>query len=201
MLYLFTGVSQLPDDFIDTCKWFLPKWRLDRMMSYRYSSDRKLSASAYLILVYALKNEGLFHALPEFGYGPNGKPFLINNPGLHFNFSHCSNAVVCFLSDTEVGVDVERVCEYDDELAQAICNDDEYRMIVSTSGLEERALRFTELWTRKESVVKWRGTGIDRDPKEILMGHSAENQKEGLQIFSVYYPAENIYISVCNKNV
>ena len=33
---------------------------------------------------------------------------------------------------------------------------------------EIRAKKFTELWTRKESVVKWLGTGLNCDLKEIL---------------------------------
>lgn len=201
MLYLFTGINQLPDDFIDTCSSFLPEWRLDRMMSYRYSADRKLSASVYLILVYALKNEGLFHSLPEFGYNPGGKPFLTNYKGIYFNLSHCQDAVVCCISDSEVGIDIETVGEYDDELAAAICNNEEYQWVTASSDTVQRAKRFTSLWTQKECIVKCSGTGIDRDPKEILTGYSADNQKEGLQIFSVYYPAENIYISVCNKIV
>jgi 4'-phosphopantetheinyl transferase len=197
MLYLFTGVNQLPGDFINTCSNFLPEWRLNKMMSFRYPADRKLSSSAYLVLVYALKNEGLFHALPEFGYNPDGKPFLTNYPGVYFNLSHCHDAVACFLSDSEVGVDIETVCEYDDELATAICNEEEYRLVTASSDLVLRAMIFTELWTRKESVVKWRGTGIDGDPKEILTGNSTDDQAGDFQLFSVYYPEENLYISIC----
>ncbi|HBL77656.1 MAG TPA: hypothetical protein DD458_20690 [Prolixibacteraceae bacterium] len=200
MLYIFTGVNRLPDDFIDTCKCFLPKWRLDQMMSYRYPSDRKLSAVAYLLLVYALKNEGLFKDLPEFGYHSNGKPFLVNYPDSYFNISHCRDAVVCFLSDREVGVDIETVGEYDDELATAICNDEEYQWVTASSDLTQRARRFTMLWTQKESIVKWLGTGIDCDPREIKTGNLPYTQNLDFQLITDYHPVENFYISVCKRN-
>jgi len=199
MLYLFTGINQLPDDFIDTCSSFLPKWRFDQMMSFRYSADRKLSASAYLLLVYGLKNEGVFHALPEFCYSPEGKPFLTNYPSVYFNLSHCHDAVICCISDSEVGVDIETVGQYDDELSKAICNDEEYQWVTASSDMVQRAKRFTSLWTQKESIVKWRGTGIDCDPREIRTGTLPDIQNLDFQIVSVYYPVENFYISVCKR--
>jgi 4'-phosphopantetheinyl transferase len=201
MLYIFTGVNRLPDDFVDSSKDLLPKWRLDQMMSYRYPSDRKLCAMAYLILVYALKQEGLFNDMPEFEYHTDGKPFLSNYPNIHFNLSHCQDAVVCSLSKEEVGVDVENVREYDDELARVVCNDDEYGRIISLSDLNLRAKSFTELWTKKESVMKWRGTGLNCDPREIFIGDTSSIQKKDFQISSIYYQTENLYVSVCKKTI
>lgn len=200
MLYVFTGINRLPDDFIDTCKCFLPKWRLNKMMSYRHLFDRKLSAVAYLVLVYALKNEGYLKALPEFDYHTNGKPFLANYPDIYFNISHSRKAVACILSDSEVGVDIEIVGEYDDELATAICNDEEYQWVTASSDLTQRARKFTELWTQKESIVKWRGTGIDCDPREINTGNFSYNQNIDFQLITDYYPVENFYLSVCKRN-
>jgi len=200
MICVFTGVNQLPDNFIDTCQSFLPEWRMKQVMSYRYPSDRKLCALAYLLLVYALRKKGLFHSLPEFGFGTGGKPFLKNYNGIYFNLSHCKNAVVCILSDKEVGIDVERVCEYDDELAQAICNNIEYQWINGFPDLELKAKHFTGLLTRKESFVKWRGTGFSCDPREIFSCNSSDIPDEDFQIVSLYYQTENLYISVCRNN-
>ena len=54
-----------------------------------------------------------YAALPagelDFRRGSGGKPVLSNGPpGLHFNLSHSGNAAVLAVSDTEVGVDIER---------------------------------------------------------------------------------------------
>lgn len=200
MLYLFTGADELPGDFISTCSCFLPKWRLDLMMSYRFASDRKLCALAYVVLVYALKNEGLFTTLPKFGYRADGKPFLTNYPGIHFNVSHSRDVVVCLLSDREVGVDVEKTGEYDDELARAVCNDREYRWVNGIPDPQIKAKNFTLLWTRKESLVKCFGTGLTTDLKELLNGQSPDHPRGDLQISSLYHPEGNFYISVCRNS-
>ena len=72
------------------------------MMSYHLQSDRKLCALAYLMVVYALKNEGLFNDLPNFGYHAEGKPFLSDYPDIYFRLSHCSGVVACLLSDMKL---------------------------------------------------------------------------------------------------
>ncbi len=168
-------------------------------MQYRLISDRKLCAVAYVVLVHALKNEGLFHSLPEFGYGDGGKPFLENYPDIHFNFSHCRDVAVCCLSDEEVGVDVENVFAFDEELARAICNDDEYRWIGSFPEPGERAKNLTKLWTRKESVVKWRGTGLNCDPREILRNGFSDTPDDDFHISSFYNQSGNFYVSACTN--
>lgn len=200
MLYIFTGIDQLPEDFIRTCSYFLPKWRLDQVMSYRFPSDRKRCAMAYLLLVNALKNEGFFYALPEFGYDGYGKPFLSNYPDIYFNVSHCHDVVACFLSDKEVGVDVERVCKYDDDLARAICSDNEYRWISGFSDPDIRAKKFTELWTRKESLVKCHGIGLNCDLKNIFTGDCPDMTCRDFHISSFYDQTGDFYISTCRTN-
>lgn len=200
MLYLFKEIGQLPDDFINTCSSFLPQWRLEKMMSYHFRVDRKLSALGYLLLVYGLKNEGLFHSLPEFGYNDGGKPYLTNYKGVFFNISHCRESVICCISDREVGVDIETVGEYDDELAEAICNKEEFQWVTASMDKDERARRFTALWTQKESIVKWRGTGIECDPREIETGNLSYKQNIDFQLITTYHPVENLYITVCKKS-
>jgi len=200
MLYVFTGIDQLHEDFVRDCSSFLPKWRLEQMMGYRIPSDRKLCAIAYLILVIALKKEGLFYALPEFGYRAEGKPFLLNYQDIYFTLSHCSNVAVCLLSDREVGVDVEKVFPYDDVLARSVCSDTEYLWVTRFSDPHTRAKNFTKLWTRKESVVKWRGTGFICDPREILKDNSPDLPDQGFLISSIYVQEGDFYISVCRNS-
>ncbi len=199
MLYVFSGSDQLSEDFIRTCSSFLPKRRLDQMMRYHFLHDRKLCALTYLLLVHALKTEGYFYSLPEFGYCTDGKPFLSNYPDIHFNLSHCQDVAVCLISEVEVGVDVEKVDQYDDKMARAICNDVEYLWVTRSSDPKTRAKSFTKLWTRKESVVKWRGTGLNCDPREIILDCSTESSSAGFQITSHYVEDGDFYISVCRE--
>lgn len=201
MLYLFSGIDLLPKEIIDTYSSFLPKWRLDKMQTYRFASDRKLCAIAYLMVVYALKKEGVFNTMPEFGYNVYGKPYLSNYADIYFNLSHCNEVVACILSDSEVGVDVEKVFKYDDDLARAICNGKEYQSIAGITDPDIKARKFTELWTMKESLVKWRGTGLDGDPREILPVGYPELPDESFQISSTYDEKGDFCISVCKTKI
>ena len=198
MLYVFAGTDRLTDDFVETCACFLPPWRLKQVMSYKFLPDRKSSALVYLMLVYALKNEGFFKTLPEFGYPADGKPYLTNYPGLFFNLSHCRDAAACLLSDREVGVDVEKVGEYDDGLARAICNEPEYQWVTSFSDPGKRAKRVTALWTRKESLVKWLGMGLEKDPREIPSGILSGVHHDDCHISTRFYRSGNFYLSACS---
>ncbi len=156
------------------------------MMCYSRIQDRKLCAAAYVLLIYALRKEKLFTGLPLFTYGPCKKPILSNYPEIHFNISHCEGAVVCALSNTPVGIDIEKVMPYDDDMARYICNPIEYQWINTIPGQE--ALRLTEMWTRKESGVKCPGTGIDCHPSAMESGHSRvihAKAKNDLYIISI----------------
>ncbi|HOG24919.1 MAG TPA: 4'-phosphopantetheinyl transferase superfamily protein [Bacteroidales bacterium] len=170
MIYLLAQIDTLPESFPETCTTFMPPERTRKMMGYSRIQDRKLCAAAYVLLIYALKKEKLFTRLPLFAYGPCNKPGLSNYPDLHFNISHCEGVVVCALSQTPVGIDIEKVMPYDDELARYICNPVEYQWINAISG--QNALRLTEMWTRKESGVKCLGTGIDCHPATMESGQS-----------------------------
>ncbi len=172
MIYLMTQINNLDGHFVDLCRSFFPNHRNEQMMTYRFPRDRKLCAASYLLLVYALRNEGLFTTLPLFQYGTGNetwqsgnKPVLANYPGVHFSISHCSGVAVCAVSHNPVGIDVEKVEPYDDQLAQAICSPSEYEWVQADGSV--RAERLTELWTRKESTVKCSGMGLQVDPRLI----------------------------------
>ena len=199
MIYIFTGIGQLPDDFLETCSFFLPRWRIDRMMNYRNHSDRLLCAMGYLMLVYGLKKENLFHSLPEFGYHTSGKPFLTNYQGVYFNLSHCRNTVVCMISCQEVGVDVETIEEYDDDLARVICNEFEYQWVTAAENSELKARKLTEIWTRKESLVKYLGTGLNEDIRAMNVWNSQKNGSGNYYISSRYIIETDCYLSVCSN--
>lgn len=164
-IYLINGIDAFDDSFIDECSTFFPQWRKDKMLSYKFIKGRLQNALAYLLLIYALREEGVFIDMPEFYYGEHNKPYLKNYPGWHFNFSHCKNAVCCVLSREEVGIDIEEIGNYKEHLAEYISNEEELEFLHNS---ENQADEFYKLWTRKEAVFKMIGSGITKDIKNIL---------------------------------
>lgn len=86
--------------------------------------------------------------------GLNGKPFLENNPRFRFNLSHSGEYVALAYGHINVGVDIEQIRTDNQKIAGRCFTENEQKYV---DGDDER---FTELWTMKESYLKYTGDGI-----------------------------------------
>lgn len=139
------------------------------MLKYKFLKGKIQNSLAYVMLVkliidergdeYVLKN------LPEFSYNEHEKPFLNNYPDLFFSISHCKTAVAVGLSNQPLGIDIEDITRYKDSVAAYVSNEKELKMIQESEHPENA---FIKLWTQKEAVFKYNGTGITDDIKGIL---------------------------------
>ncbi len=143
----------------------LSEQRRQQALKFKHEQGRKTCAMAYLLLCKALRQEYGITELPVFEYGEHGKPFIVGHPDIHFNFSHCREAVICVVSDRPVGVDVESIREYRDSLVRYTMNDQEVQQI---ERAERPDVEFIRLWTMKEAVLKLSGRGIVDDLKYVL---------------------------------
>ena len=80
--------------------------RRSQALRFRHEQGQRECVLAYLLLKRALKEEYGIDSNPLFGYGPHGKPFLIDHPGIHFSLSHCREAVAK-LSGTGITNDIK----------------------------------------------------------------------------------------------
>ena len=85
----------------------LSEQRREQTLKFKYELGRKTCAGAYLLLCEALRKEYGIMEPPVFEYGEHGKPYIVGHPDIHFNISHCKEAVLCVTSPRPVGVDVE----------------------------------------------------------------------------------------------
>lgn len=147
----------------------LSKQRREQALKFRNDLGRCTCAAAYLLLCEGLQREYGMMDLPIFEYGEHGKPFIKGNPDIHFNMSHCREAVICVLSDAPVGVDVESVRTLNESLVRYTMNDGEQQEIFHSDRSD---IAFTRFWTMKEAVLKCSGEGLTRDLKTVLAGVS-----------------------------
>lgn len=153
---------------------------------------RKEKVAAYDLLVQMLQSNGLWHDAPILAYGAHGKPYLSNYPDLHFNISHCRNAVAVAIDTSgAIGIDIEGRRKIGESLMRYVCSDSELREIRQAADPE---LSFIRLWTRKEALLKQRGTGIRGNMQEILNPAATAR----LNIDSQYLPEIDGYVSVCH---
>lgn len=95
--------------------------------------------------------------------GPFGKPYIKGNNRFHYNLSHSGHWVAIAYGNAEVGIDVEKICmdPGKEEIARRYFTPDEQVYVFDTKALAPQ--RFFEVWTGKESYLKYLGTGLQKD--------------------------------------
>ncbi len=142
--------------------------RREYALRYRHELGQRQCVAAYLLLQRALRQEYGIEGHLQFKVGPHGKPSLVGHPGIHFNLSHCREAVACAVSDRPVGIDIESIHRYHPMLLDYTMNPDERRQVTQAARPAEA---FIGLWTMKEAVLKLTGEGISRDLHNVLTDH------------------------------
>ena len=77
----------------------------------------------------------------------------------------CCDAVACVVDSVPVGVDVESLDAFDEQLVAAVMNDEEQRQIRHSA---DPRIAFARLWTMKESLLKMSGEGLADDMRTVL---------------------------------
>ncbi len=173
--------------------------KIDRL---RMPRDKSLCLGTGLLLQWALMEARITQ--PRFAYGRNGKPYLENDPHVHFNLSHSGLRAICVLADTPVGCDVEEAGKYRPEIAARFFAPVEYQALLAQPE-EERDGCFTRLWTLKESFLKATGLGLSvpLDAFAIRLGREislVQNLEEGSFRFLMPDLQDGYHYAVCAKN-
>lgn len=147
----------------------LPEWRREQALRFRHSFGQYACAKTWLLLLDLLARQTRC-TLDELrtwpvAYNDYGKPFFPGHPDCCFSISHCRTALAVALDNRPVGVDVEHIRPAEDSLIARTMSSTEQAQIAADPA-PERA--FTALWTRKEAVLKLRGTGIIDDLHNVL---------------------------------
>ena len=147
-----------PDDGASRAR--LSRGRLEQI-DRRRGNARAQGFGASLLLEYAVSQHfpWIVHPL-AISIAEGGKPYLVNEPGVHFSLSHSANWAVCAISDHPVGVDIERCEPGRRDIASRFFHKEEVRYL-NTLLPSARDDAFYKLWTLKESFVKSTGRGLD----------------------------------------
>lgn len=88
-----------------------------------------------------------------------GKPCIRERKDLYFNLSHSGRYVVLAWGETEVGVDVQR----HDPATNTQAIGKRYFAADEQQYAGQDVLRFYEIWTKKESFLKYTGSGLRKN--------------------------------------
>ncbi len=188
MVYIDDDLEQF--DLEEALK-LLPLQRYEQAMRFRSERDRRLSVAVYRLLCRGLREEYGIEEPPTFEYGAHGKPSLAGHPDIHFNMSHCRQAAICVLAPHPVGVDVERFRRYDERLVSFTMNEEE---CVKIRQSERPDVEFIKWWTRKEALLKCRGTGISHEMRDVL------TDVRGVQFTTVVVDRRQYVYTICRQD-
>ena len=129
------------------------RWLIEPLPEGEGSQRERERALAYDVLCRLLDEEH-----PRLEHDGKGAPYLPDHPDLWVSISHCRTAVaVAVSSEGRVGIDVECRRRIGDGLMERVCAKDE---LAAVRSAEDSVMALLQLWTRKEAVLKMRGTGI-----------------------------------------
>ncbi|MHC5229301.1 4'-phosphopantetheinyl transferase family protein [Enterococcus sp. LJL99] len=164
---LFTTIVNIRE-IIQLEKWnslleCVDKDRRDRINNLYFPMDKKRSLiGGLLIRAMLLEYFSIEESQLSFNKNFYGKPYLNGYSDIYYNLSHAGDYVCCSVSDTEVGIDVERI-DPSMNLAdfETFFSQEEWKQVQDKQ--QDGHEIFFSLWTLKESYVKKIGVGLSKD--------------------------------------
>lgn len=177
------------DIVLEKMMTYISRAKKERLLRYRSDIDRKTGVYAeILVRCMICVKFGVRLTDIDIQVSRTGKPFISGFPCYEFNISHTRSAVAVALSDKPVGVDVEKIREIDFRVAEKVFSDHEKAWL--NVAAPDSQLRFLEIWTKKEALVKYYGTGLTNDLKSADVTVTREN-------LATYF-SDGYVISVCS---
>lgn len=188
---------------ITDCSWeavqeMLPQvseQRRAQALLFKHAFGQYACLKSYLMLQNLLREHYGIEGDLLFTYNEYGKPELdiiaTNRVGgglkPYFSISHCKQAIAVAVADTPVGIDIETLRHPSCSLIEKTMNEQEQKQIAAAESPDNI---FTALWTRKEAVLKYKGTGIIDNLNNVL---SYTHQCH----ITTFQPSPTIFCSIC----
>ena len=165
MVSIFDDMTQVTETEVQRMLPLVDEQRRKEALRYKHLFGQFSCLKSWLMLKELLKPLGINNL--EMSRNEHGKPFLAHHPNMHFNLSHCKNGIAVVVDFSPVGIDIESFRKGNLALVKKTMNPAEADWIRSSADPIEA---FTQYWTKKEAVVKLRGTGLIDDLHSILDG-------------------------------
>ena len=183
---VYVVIQDLEPHYDALCRAASPD-RLQRVQRFRREDALRCLAAGAL-----LRYAAAAHNITEFTLAENpwGKPYLENQPDFHFNLTHSGQFAAVAWGRAELGIDLEplQLRSSIHSLAQRYFTVPEQKYLFS--GDSQR--RFYEIWTAKESYLKYLGTGLTK-PLTSFCTRSPALQA----MLTSFFPEDRFCLTVC----
>lgn len=166
--------------------------RADRCLR---QEDKIRCVAAHALIRYAVAQE---LKLTDFTVEQEafGKPYIPGRPDFHFNLSHSGHWVVIAYGDSPVGIDVQeiRTDAKKESIARRNFTPEEQAYLFDAKA-DEQEKRFFQIWTAKESYLKYLGTGL-RQPLDSFCV-VPDGSALGVRLTSTFW--DGYVLSLCTQ--
>lgn len=155
------GVRQVTDgDIARVSRCLSPGYAKTLVRKNRRSTDESVSAALLLLDMLSVRGREPSEVIR----GEQGKPFF-RSSGLSFSLSHDGGAVICALSDAQVGADLMALpvrfgADRQLAVARRFFTPEEAAELERASGTPGSEQLFAEFWTEREAVSKRAGGAL-----------------------------------------
>lgn len=176
----------------------------EKLHRFHFEEDRLRSLYGNIMVRnLACKKLGMKNYEITFSYSEYGKPYIEETPEFHFNISHSHDWVICAVSSSQIGVDIEKVQLVDMDIAERFFSEEEYQDLLYMPK-EEQMPYFYRLWCSKESYIKYTGKGLSMPLNSFHFWFDDKNQIHYENIpeslyFKHYETLQEFPIVVCSK--
>lgn len=204
MVRVYTvNIAKLSEADLTACKAAVSEDRRSKAERFRFSKDRVRCIMGEAFVRYVMETDyGIPQKTVSFTADTNGRPFAIfpNDKAFDFNISHAGDWVICSIGNERSGVDIEKIFDIDDRLAESVLTPRELTSLNKLSPPEQNKL-FCQLWTLKESYSKQIGMGLGISFHELEMRKSEIGKWHAVGdlrriLFSLFW-ADDYAISLC----
>jgi 4'-phosphopantetheinyl transferase len=168
----------------------------ERICKFRFMEDATNCLLGDLLVRYEIcrHNPNIDMRQVEICEDENGKPYVKNPHGFHFNISHSGKSVALVCSDEMVGIDIEIIkpIEYQ-SIAERYFTEDEAVYIQNSGGING----FYDIWTKKESRIKCEGVGLSKKLSSFSV--LTETLNDDFKYYNIYKTDEAV-CHVCSMN-
>ena len=188
----------LPDTDYKTLIKLVSEEKQIRIGKFHFYRDAQNALLSDILARHEIcKRTGLMNRQLLFSANEYGKPYLVNDPHIHFNLSHSGKYIACAIDSKPVGIDIEQIKPIDMKIAERFFSMDEILFIAAHVN-EMRTNAFYNIWTRKESYIKLDGKGLSIP----LSGFSVlKHSIEGIRYHSMIEKNHDAVCHVCTAQM
>ena len=196
MKYLIKNINDIDSlsikNFLKKCK----DCDLSYINKIKNLKKRKQTIVGKILLANLLKKEYNINYFDiEINYNYNGKPFF-NNLNIFFNISHSYDMVICVISNSKIGVDIEKIVDINPKFTNIFLTTSEKEYVNYPAKNYNK--RFFQIYTLKESYIKAMGNSILKNSNiSFAYKNNTLTCSNKLILFKTIESVENYIISIC----